>query len=941
MSPQDWEKVGELFQAVRSKTRGEQIALLDSACNDASLRQVIEQMLRNDEAVSSFLNKPPLGSVAAAVTSGTRAVFSSGVLPGVKFGHYEIVTPIGRGGMGEVWMGRDLELDRPVALKFLAHGTALPRAMEWLTKEARAASALNHPNIITIHEVIRHDENSIIVMELVEGTPLRALCGTSQPLDRIVHLGSQVARALAAAHAHGIVHRDVKPENILVRQDGYVKVLDFGLARRVGATEATSTSLAFSGGTLRYMSPEQARGESISPASDVFSFGLVLYELATGRHAFPSDSPFGAVCAMLTNEPTPPSAVHPRLPVPLSSLIVNMLAKSAESRPSSQEVVRKLDELGMKAKVTHPWLLATWKWVVGTCLLVAITAIWLLSRAGNSPQFANLRIEPLTSQDGWENGPALSPDGKSVAFVWTPSLEIPQQIYVKHDNDSAPVRITDVRAEGVAGPPAWSADGKWIAFKRVLESSAAIFAIPSAGGGQQKKLVDLRVTNLAPAIDWSPDGTQLAFSDLVSNSRQLAIHLFNLRTGEKRQLTSPASVQFADWDPKFSPDGRTIAFKRVRGFWDDTIYIVPTSGGDPRRASWQDGGIWGHTWSRDGKSLILSCQRGTSIFGLWRFPLDRRSPPERIIQGASDAITPALSRKTGRLVWVDQTEDLNIYRVAARGGQPPERLIASTARDRDAAYSPDGRIAFISDRSGTREIWLALGDGSRQHRVTNFGGPDIDNLAWSPDGHNLAFYATVPGHPDIFTLNCSPAHKNCGDPKVMVSGMKAEAPDWSRDSRFLYFASDRTSRWEIWRQPVSGGQPIQITHHGGFMPKESMDGKWLYFYNLGNLWRMRLPIAFSGTSTEELVIGAPFRIQLTGWTLTPDDIFFTDGGDAGQAGSLRAYQISTSANRVILPFLRSFVNFRDCNLSVSSDLKWILYSQMDRSGSNVMVAENH
>src|SRR5262249_16821527 len=149
----------------------------------------------------------------------------------------------------------------------------------------------------------------------------------------------------------------------------------------------------------------------------------------------------------------------------------------------------------------------------------------------------------------------------------------------------------------------------------------------------------------------------LAFSDLVSSTdRRLAVYSLNLRTGEERRLTSPASTEFADWNPNFSPDGRTIAFKRVGGYWDDAMYTVPVSGGEARRVTWDGGGMWGHAWTRDGKSLIVSCQRGTSIFGLWRFPLDGRGEPERIIQGGSDAMAPSVSWKTGRLAWVNQNE---------------------------------------------------------------------------------------------------------------------------------------------------------------------------------------------------------------------------------------------------------------------------------------------
>ncbi len=250
--------------------------------------------------------------------------------------------------MGEVWAAHDTELDRLVALKFLSceavFGGGTRRAMEPATREARAASALNHPNIVTVHEVIRHEEAPIIVMEFIDGTSLRELSGTPQPMHRVLDYGLQVARALATAHAHGIVHRDVKPENILVRRDGYVKVLDFGLAL-CAADEGLASTAGLGGGTLRYMSPEQARGELVSYDSDIFSFGLVLYELATGRHAFAGGSASETLHRMLTEEPAPPSSVNPLVTSALNSLILAMLAKDATARPSAEEIVRTLEAL--------------------------------------------------------------------------------------------------------------------------------------------------------------------------------------------------------------------------------------------------------------------------------------------------------------------------------------------------------------------------------------------------------------------------------------------------------------------------------------------------------------------------------------------------------------------------------------------------------------------
>ena len=581
----------------------------------------------------------------------------------------------------------------------------------------------------------------------------------------------------------------------------------------------------------------------------------------------------------------------------------------------------------------------------GTVLVasvVAMTAGWFVFVRKDSPQFANLRIQPLTSQTGWEGSPAISPDGKSVAFTWTERADTPPQIYVKQLNDSAPIRLTDSHSEGTIGSLVWSPDGKSIAFMRQHKGLSPIFVIASSGGNE-KKILDSTSPYVSARIDWSPDATELAFSDMLPESERLAIYLFNLRTGKQRRLTSPPpEATGGDWNPRFSPDGRTIAFKRVSGFWADDMYTVPVAGGEPRRVTWDGRGIWGHAWTPDGKGLILSCQRGTTIFGLWRFPLTTQSRPEPIIQGGVDAITPATSRKTARLAWANQIQDVNIYRVSVAGGEQPVRLIGSTLRDQHPAYSSGALIAFVSDRSGSREIWLSRADGTGQKRITSFNGPDVGDLQWSPDGRYLAFYGRAQGDSDIFVLDCDSANMLCGIPKRVTSGIRAEVPSWSADGGFLYFASDRTGRWEVWKQATSGGQPVRVTQNGGYAARESRDGKWLYFSKNRSEAIWRIPVARSGeqaVSAEELVIGPPNHVQQKGWTLIPDGIVFTERAGGGQSSTLRAYQFSSKRTRLIVPLAEGFEGNREYGVSVSADAQWVLYSQLDRSGSNIMVAD--
>jgi len=269
---------------------------------------------------------------------------------GQTLGHYRVIEKIGAGGMGEVYQAEDSQLRRLVALKFLPErvmGDAV--AVERFVREARAASALNHPNIVTIHEIGETGPNRFIVMEFVLGRTLRKMMVRGVDLESLARIGEQVAKALAVAHAAGIVHRDIKPDNIMVRDDGYVKVLDFGLARLVptGSSPTLGAAAGDTGpgtilGTARYMSPEQARGEPADSATDIFSLGIVLYELSTGRHPFPADSQIGVIHAILSQKPLPPSRLNPEVPAALDDLILRMLEKDARLRPSAAEVEEEL-----------------------------------------------------------------------------------------------------------------------------------------------------------------------------------------------------------------------------------------------------------------------------------------------------------------------------------------------------------------------------------------------------------------------------------------------------------------------------------------------------------------------------------------------------------------------------------------------------------------------
>ena len=327
MNKSQWQMAWGIFEAARALPADEQRAFVESqGAPPEVVRRVFE-----------LLDSPP----EPDDPEPQHAVSHTGT----QVGRYLVGELLGRGGMGEVYAAHDQDLDRPVALKFLLpEEIGDPSAVKRFVREAKAASALNHPNILTVHEIIQTSSSLAIAMEKVEGAPLSDFRGTAHPLQQAVDLARQVALALAAAHEGGIVHRDIKPENLMLRPDGFVKVLDFGLAHRLAGPAASAATMSgrAPGGTLRYMSPEQLRDEPVTGASDIFSLGIVLYEFAAGRHPFESTYAWETAYAIHSRKPAPPSQANPAIPAWLDRLILSMLAQAPESRPSARDLVDEL-----------------------------------------------------------------------------------------------------------------------------------------------------------------------------------------------------------------------------------------------------------------------------------------------------------------------------------------------------------------------------------------------------------------------------------------------------------------------------------------------------------------------------------------------------------------------------------------------------------------------
>lgn len=937
LTEDEWRQVLKLSEAVASLSIAGRLRFLQSASVRPEIIREVLELTTSDASSFQF----------SAQDEGLTAELD--LQPGLRIGRFTTAARLGSGGMGEVWSAHDSSLDRMVALKFFFSGTVPSESERHITREARAASALNHPNIITIHEILTSENHTAMVTELVDGMALRQLIGKPLPDSEFFRIACQIADALAAAHGGGIIHGDIKPENIVLRRDGRIKVLDFGLSRRMAEESA---AMAFAG-TLQYMSPEQFEGEGVSSATDIFSLGLVLFELITGRHPFPSKSPVETAIAMLTGSPPLASSINPQVSKSLDALLIRMLARNPAQRPPAKEVAQLL-ETGA-ARQNRPTYSARRTVLIALFLLVVAAVAWIGFLQTRNPAaldrvrfsgLAEFNIHPLTAQAGWESYPALSPDGKLVAFTWRGDLKQERAIYIKRFDSETPMLLFKPSNEAV-GPLAWSPDASKLAFKTAnSQHVGGIWIIPSTGGAPVK-VTDLGNANLSSSIDWSPDGSSLVFSDCWPDCSHLAIYSLDLATSHRQRLTDPPVSDWGDWDPRYSTDGKRIAFKRVTGHWRDALYLMPAAGGPARAITANAKSISGHVWAPDGDALILSTQASGTIHGIWRYLLEPGSKLQRISEGVSDAINPTSARRANRIAWVTQIDDSNIYRVPLRGESAPLKLIASTSRDRSGNYASDGRIAFTSDRSGSWEIWIASPDGSHQVRVTNMSGAVVGRPRWSPDTRYIAF-DRLDQH-RIVVMKCEAGTANCERPVPLTAARESdpfseESPWWSADGTAVYFSSNRTGTAEIWRQSWPPRDPVvQVTRRGGSWPVESSDGRWLYYAKQSThaIWRLPLKHDNIGeSSSEQIVLGPLQGLYLNGWTLTADELVFVMTNSTAQSSDIRAYGLRTGKLRNVAIGIPVEIPLQITELSVSPDGRWSLYWQIDRSGSNIVVADS-
>jgi eukaryotic-like serine/threonine-protein kinase len=750
---QRWERIKELLDSATELPPERRASFLAAACgDDNSIRAEVEGLLQHHELADSFLSGNAAAGLCEVHRAGTDPKFSPAE---AISGRFRIVNFIGRGGMGEVYKAEDARLHRLVALKFLPDDVARnPDALERFQREAQTASALNHPNICTIYDISEHNGRAFIAMEFLEGQTLKHTIVTG-PLDvrRMIEVSIAIADALDAAHTRGIIHRDIKPENIFITSRGDPKILDFGLAKLHRsdreATISGTAALTRQGvtvGTVAYMSPEQARGETLDARTDLFSFGLVMYEMTTGRRAFPGSTSAIVFASLLKDMPQAPSEINGAIPPDLDRIITKVLEKdrglryqsAAELRTDLRRLNRDLESgtISATARVKrrrgtrrHIWTYASIAAVLAFLSLIAVykfrqPAAVVTSEWQQITDFTDSAVQP-----------SLSADGRMLTFIRGPETFVTGgQIYVKFLPDGQPVALTHDDRNKLG--PVFSPDGSRIAYTVLEGFNWSTYQIPVTGG--EPKLLFPNATGLS----WI-DNNRLLFSEIREGIHMGVVTATPLRSDE-HDVYFPADPRGMAHRSYVSPDKQWAVIVEMQTPVWLRCRVVALNGSSPGHEIGPDGSCDSAAWSPDGKWIYLTSDNGGSATHIWRvrFP---DGPPEQITSGPIGQSGVVVAPDGKSLITSVGTIQSTIWLHDGNG----DRQISSEG----FAYFPyiygnGSRLTYLeqdrrrigNEKSGeqaeTRLMGVDLRTGTSQEI---FAGPDVGDYCMLPEGKDLLY----------------------------------------------------------------------------------------------------------------------------------------------------------------------------------------------------------
>ena len=802
---------------------------------------------------------------------------------GARLGPYEILAAIGAGGMGEVYRARDARLGREIAIKVLPESaTSDPERRARFEREAKAVAALNHPNIVTIHAVEEADGVPFFTMEYVDGRTLtQVIPPRGLPLDELLRIAIPVTDAIGAAHQHGILHRDLKPANVMVTADGRVKVLDFGLAKlkeavaEVAAGSQPTAEATDEGrilGTVAYMSPEQAEGKGLDPRSDVFSLGVLLYEMATGQRPFKGDTSVAIISAILKDSPGSVTDLRPDLPRDLAKILKRALTKDPEHRYQSAKDLRNdletlKEDLDSGEIARAPRVLAgpRWRWppplVMAVVLLAAVglvAAIWWASRALGPPEraaaahryFDDFSVTRLTTEQASDYAVDVSPDGRYVAYAFVEQGR--QGLRVRQAETPAAVQVVppaDVRFNSVAFSP----DGSRLYYATLPQgstlSTSTLYEVPVLGGNPRRVIDDVGCR-----VSFSPDGRQFAFARNAPGKSGSIIVANADGTGERVLATREVPNDFDVADVAWSGDGRWIAAAAADG-WRESLVTVDTTTGAVKTVggkTWD--AIYSIAWPREGAHLIVAALDFSVAEALqvWEVPL-AGGAVRRITKDPGFYTAVSLTADARTLVAVRAEWHGTLW--AAAAAQPDRLTRIASVPDTvhtfaPIRWTPDGRILYTAIVGGNYGIWAVKPDGSELRQLTSSPGPDGYPAA-APDGRYIAFVSAREGRWRVWRMD-----PDGGRQTVLTDGPYDGSPLVAADSRSILYVRLDQPGYPLYEVPIEGGQATLLSGPpslaspaqwqgvpAGFRPHElSPDGALILGHYIDDQRRQRLAV---------------------------------------------------------------------------------------------------